>query len=192
MRAIERCPECHGGKVKTHNFTIIASAAEDFEDIAECFFEAGCDDATISLQKGVFVLEFDREARTFISAIISALRDVLKAGAKIERIEPDYLVSAAEIAKRSDQSRASISLYAKGERGSGFPNPIARITTDTPLWDWVEVSSWMHRGRHLSLSAAVQARALRELNKLFVEQAPVSSHLERKLKARGNKESVLS
>jgi len=31
-------------------------------DLEERFFEAGCDDATISFQKGVTVLEFAREA----------------------------------------------------------------------------------------------------------------------------------
>jgi len=168
-------------KMKTHNFTIVASSPNEFSVMTDRLFEAGCDDATVSLQKGLLVLEFDREARTFVHAIMTALQDVAKTGAVIERIEPDYLVSAAEIAKRSSQSRASVSLYAKGERGVGFPRPIARVTTESPLWDWADVSAWLHREAHLSLSMIVEARAVRELNKVLVEKSQPSSYLGRKL-----------
>jgi hypothetical protein len=85
--------------MKTHEFTIVASGlnpeALDFEDR---YFEAGCDDATISFQKGVIVLEFAREAPNFVKALASALSDVQRAGARVERIEPDHLVSMADIA----------------------------------------------------------------------------------------------
>src|SRR4051812_46724840 len=117
--------------MRTHNFTIIASGMDTSSDeYAERLYEAGCDDATIAVQKGLLVIEFDREARTFSSAVVSAIGDVRKAGATIERVEPDYLVSAAEIAKRSGVGRAAVSLYAKGERGKDFPSPVARVTTD--------------------------------------------------------------
>src|SRR5260370_32556555 len=85
---------------KFHEFTIIASGldpnADDFENR---FFEAGCGDATISLQKGSIIEEFSREAQTFASALISACADVVRAGAKVDRIEPDHLVSLSDIAK---------------------------------------------------------------------------------------------
>jgi hypothetical protein len=114
---------------KIHNFTIIASGI-DFEqsNLADPFFEAGCDDATISIQKGLIVLEFDREGRSFSSALLSALVAVEMSGAKIERIEPDYLVSASDIANRANLGRAAISNYAHGLRGQGFPHPVARVT----------------------------------------------------------------
>jgi hypothetical protein len=73
----------------THEFIIVASgfdpAAKDFEDRLH---EAGCDDATISFQKGVALLDFARQAPTFAKALMSALKEVQKAGAKIERVEP--------------------------------------------------------------------------------------------------------
>src|ERR1700675_2404183 len=107
--------------MKTHEFAIIASGldpeADDFEDR---FYEAGCDDATVSYQKGAIILEFAREAQTFAKALISAFSNVQQAGAKIERVEPDYLVSLSDIAMRSGLSRAAISLYSKGERSEGF------------------------------------------------------------------------
>jgi hypothetical protein len=181
--------------MKSHNFTIIASgldiAAET--DVADRLFEAGCDDATLSIQKGVMVLEFDRVARTFIAALFSAVRDVQRAGAKVERVEPDHLVSASEIASRSGLGRAAISLYASGARGRGFPHPVARVTTESPLWDWVEVSSWMHRENKLALSAAVQARLVRAINRVVAEEDdPSSSVLVRKLVARRAKDRELA
>ena len=54
--------------------------------------------------------EFGREARNFVHAVVSAVFDVMRTGAKIERIEPDYLVSLSEIAKRSGLSRSAVSL----------------------------------------------------------------------------------
>ncbi|HEY0084454.1 MAG TPA: hypothetical protein VGB65_00950, partial [Allosphingosinicella sp.] len=85
--------------MKVHEFTIIASGLHpDVDDVANIFFEAGCDDAAISFQKGVLILEFDREASSFSSAVISAFDNVIQAGAKVERFEPDHLVSLADIA----------------------------------------------------------------------------------------------
>jgi hypothetical protein len=151
--------------MKTHEFTIVASGldpeADDFEDR---FYEAGCDDATISYQKGVIVLEFARPAQTFAKALISAFADVQRTGARVERIEPDYLVSLSDIAARSGLSRAAISLYCKGERSEGFPPPVARVTSESPLWDWVAVSRWMVRHRKLSRDQLLQARMVKEAN----------------------------
>jgi hypothetical protein len=151
--------------MKTHEFAIVASGldpeADDFEDR---FYDAGCDDATISFQKGVIVLDFAREAQTFAKALISAIEDVQRAGARIERIEPDYLVSLSDIAARSGLSRAAISLYCKGARGQGFPPPVARVTSESPLWDWVDVSRWMHERDRLSASDVLQARMVKGAN----------------------------
>ena len=46
---------------------------------------------------------------------------MLRAGAKVERIEPDHLVSLSEIAERSGLTRQAISLYTRAERGENFP-----------------------------------------------------------------------
>jgi len=116
--------------------------AADFEDR---FFEAGCDDATLVLMQGAVAACFVRASDTYKDAVISAYEDILRAGAVVERFEPDYLVTASEIATRAELSRQAVSLYAKGERGEGFPRPMARITTPQPLWDWVEVSRWLVR-----------------------------------------------
>lgn len=176
--------------MKTHEFTIIASGldpnADDFEDK---FFEAGCGDATISFQKGVIILEFAREAPTFARALISAFSDVRKAGAKVDRFEPDYLVSLSDISARSGLSRAAISLYSHGERGSGFPAPVARVTSESPLWDWVEVSRWMHKQSKVSEEVVLQARMVREATIIaqFHSLPPdqFAKRLQEKIKAAG-------
>jgi hypothetical protein len=170
---------------RTHNFTIVASGVDpESPNFADRFFDAGCDDATISIQKGLIVLEFDREARSFSSAILSALAAVEASGATIERIEPDYLVSASDIANRAKLGRAAISNYAQGLRGKGFPHPVARVTSDSPLWDWVQVSQWMYDNHKISRSAVVQASVVREMNRIIAEDRPASSNIGRLWRSR--------
>lgn len=157
--------------MQNFQFTIIASGldheAEDFEDR---FFEAGCDDATIIFSRGAILLEFDRTARNFAHAVDSAIADVKRAGAKVERVEPDYLVSLSEIAERASLSRAAVSNYARGERGQGFPAPVARVTSESPLWDWVDVARWLHKQSRISLNAVVRARFVRRCNERIERQ----------------------
>lgn len=151
--------------MKSHRFTIIASGldheADDFEDR---FFEAGCDDATIAFTRGAIILEFERDARNFSHAVASAIEDVLKAGAHVERVEPDYLVSLADIAERSGLTRAAITHYANGERGRNFPAPVARVSSGSPLWNWVDVAKWLRRRSQLSTEAVVEARIVKRAN----------------------------
>lgn len=81
--------------MKTYEFSIIASGldphADDFE---RRFYGAGCDDATVSFQKGHIILDFAREAKSFDEAVASAVDNVATAGATVERVEPDPLVEA--------------------------------------------------------------------------------------------------
>src|SRR6266851_1149360 len=157
-------------KMKKYEFTLIASGLDpEAEDFADRFFNAGCNDATISFAKGLIVLEFEREAKNFAHALISAIQNVRETGATIEHIEPDYLVSLSDIAERCNLSRSAISLFAKGERGERFPAPIARVTTESPLWDWVHVARWMYRQKRLSLEALVQAKLVRDANRAVLE-----------------------
>ena len=82
-----------------YEFTIVATGLSlDDDDWQERFLDAGCDDALAAIQRGLFVLRFDREAASFAEAIESAIRDVEAAGAKVSRVEPDPLVSASDIA----------------------------------------------------------------------------------------------
>lgn len=132
--------------MKTYSFTIACAPAEegrDSDQIVDALYEAGCDDALVVERAGAFIVEFDREAATFAKAIFTAFDAICQAGLRPVRIEPDPLVSATEIAERSGLTRAAISLYVKGTRGHGFPVPVARLDTTSPLWQWTEVMRWL-------------------------------------------------
>jgi hypothetical protein len=157
--------------MKTFEFTIIATGLSPAEEgFADRFFEAGCDDATISFQKGVIILEFDREAKTFFHALKSAIANVRDAGAEVVNIEPDHLVSLSDIAERAGITRAAASNYAKGSRGKNFPAPIVRVTTESPLWDWVDVARWLYRQGKLTLPDLLRARVVRGENIKILER----------------------
>ena len=146
-------------------FCIIASGLDPkSEDFEQRFYEAGCDDATVSFQKGHIIVDFTREAPSIDHAIVSAVRNVEAAGARVDRIEPDPLVSLSDIAARTGMSRAAMTQYSKGQRGRDFPTPVARITSDSPLWDWAAVAKWLFQNDKISRETAIEAAALRAAN----------------------------
>jgi transcriptional regulator with XRE-family HTH domain len=171
--------------MKTFDFSIIASGLDpEAEDFADRFFDAGCDDATISFQKGHIIVDFAREADSIDAAICSAVECVKKAGAKVDRVEPDPLVSLSDIAARTGLTRAAISNYAKGERAENFPTHIARITSKTSLYDWAAVAKWLFQHEQLSREAAIQAEAMRVANSAIqLHEAKFKKTLEDSLKA---------
>lgn len=171
--------------MKVHEFTIVASGLHpDTDDIVNIFYEAGCDDAAISFQKGVLILEFDREAQSFSSAVISAFADVLKTGAKVERFEPDHLVSLADIAKRTGLSRSALTNYHQGERAENFPTPVARVTSESPLWDWCEVATWMHGRDKIGREEVIQARIVKEANLVIETHSLTPDHFVERMTER--------
>lgn len=150
--------------MKTFGFAIIASGYDPEGDYETPLFEAGCDDATVSVQKGLLIIEFDREAVSFSRAVASACQNVKAAGLCIERVEPDHLVTLAEIADRANLSRQAVTLFAKGDRGSGFPAPAAKVTSKHPLWDWGDVAGWLQERGHVSRETVVEAKVVKEAN----------------------------
>jgi hypothetical protein len=166
--------------MKTYEFSIIASGlnpeAEDFETR---FYDAGCDDATISFQKGHIIADFAREAQSLEDAIASAVDAVFSAGAKVDRVEPDPLVSLTDMAARAGLTRASLSHYSTGKRGRHFPAPVARVTSESPLWEWATVARWMYENEKLGKEAALDAEIVRQAN---VAICNGESHLGEKLK----------
>ncbi len=102
--------------------------------------------------RGHYVV-FDREAPSFVDAVIGALDQLIKLGFEPLSVE-DELVSMADIAERTGRSRQSISLLVSGRRGpGGFPHPVAG-NVRSPLWHWDEVAAWFQ--------ATEGARALSE------------------------------
>lgn len=113
---------------------------------ADALFEAGCDDATISLRHGLLYAEFSRAGRSLKDAILSAIRDLRDAdvGADVLRVDECDLVTPAEIARRINRSRQLVSQYINGQRGGGdFPPPECKLDEDSPLWSWCSVARWL-------------------------------------------------
>ena len=152
--------------MKTHEFSIIASGLDhEAEDFESRFYDAGCSDATIAFQKGHIIVDFAREAASIDDAISTAIDNVQKAGAKVDRVEPDPLVSLADMASRAGVSRTTMTNYFKGKRQKNFPAPTARVTSETPLWDWPTVSRWMFENKTLDLESALSAEIISQANR---------------------------
>ncbi|MFG0315287.1 MAG: hypothetical protein ACF8LL_14020 [Phycisphaerales bacterium] len=75
---------------------IVAVAGEITPEVEDALFEAGCDDATLSVQHGLLYMEFSRASDSLKDAILSAIRDVRRSGAGVEvlRVDSCELVSA--------------------------------------------------------------------------------------------------
>jgi len=78
--------------MRIYEFTIRVEGIDpDAADLEDRFYEAGCDDATISVYDGNINIEFYRESNSLAAAIKSALKNVLSAGVTITTIfsEPE-------------------------------------------------------------------------------------------------------
>lgn len=131
-------------------FRLTLAGIDLTDEQLDAFFEAGCDDATFSLERDGIVLGlFDRQARTQEDAVLSAIDDVEGAdvGARVVRVaQDDDWLTASEIAKRIGRTRQNIGQLVRGERGpGGFPVPVAREGLANPLWSWVEVEAWFEQ-----------------------------------------------
>ena len=169
----------------TFEFTIIATgldpAAEDFESR---FYDGACHDASVSFQKGHILLDFAREAETLEQAVASAVLDAQEAGAIVERVEPDPLVSLADIASRAEMTRSAMTNYVKGHRQEGFPPPRLRVTTSSPLWDWADVAIWLYQRDRLKKDAAMNAVIFSAANDALGCGGDFSANLHERVEAR--------
>lgn len=129
------------------DFALIAGSVNELTPAVEdALFEAGCEDATLSIRYGLLYLEFSRSAKSIQDAILSAIRDVRKAGigAQVLRVDECNLVTASDIARRIGRSRQLVFQYIKGQRGPGnFPPPEVQLAEGAPLWAWCAVSYWL-------------------------------------------------
>lgn len=110
-----------------YEFTLVIDGDLTDEDVVRALFEAGCDDATFGVIDGVGYGAFMREAPSFADAVLSAARQVESVRSlRVRRVEPDDIVTMAEIADRLDRTRESVRLLITGKRGRGeFPAPIS-------------------------------------------------------------------
>jgi hypothetical protein len=74
------------------------------------------------------------------------------------------LVSLADISSRTGLSRSAMTHYSKGARAKNFPAPVARVTSESPLWDWATVAKWMYENDKIDLDSALAAETVKEAN----------------------------
>lgn len=61
------------------------------DDMEDQLYEAGCDDATISLRFGITHMTFARHAKSWVAAFASAEADILKAGIGVTGVKLDRI-----------------------------------------------------------------------------------------------------
>lgn len=132
-----------------YEFTLILEGLDFGSDEAfDALFEAGCDDGTFGESDGVQYADFHRTARSLAEAIGSAKRAVESAvpGLRVVRVEPEDLVTASDIARRTGRTRESIRLLVAGERGpGGFPSPVTHARARNRMWRWLDVAGWFEQ-----------------------------------------------
>ncbi|HEX9712155.1 MAG TPA: hypothetical protein VGB52_06320 [Actinomycetota bacterium] len=130
----------------TYEFTLILEGPDVLGDEAvDALFESGCGDATFGEVDGSQYADFTRRARSLADAIGSAKRAIESAvpGVRVIRVEPEDLVTAADIADRTGRTRESVRLLIAGERGPGrFPPPISHLRSRGRIWKWADVARW--------------------------------------------------
>lgn len=156
---------------RNHEFVLVLSGISTLDDrVANALLGAGCDDATISLRFGTIYLSFDREAASLQEAILSAIRDVGRAGigASVKYVDDCNLVTQSDIARRIGRSRQLVGQYIGGTRGPGqFPGPVCSITEGHPLWMWCEVSGWLYENGIVSEEVLQESRVVAGINSVL-------------------------
>jgi len=151
-----------------HEFVLVLCDIPELTTEAEdALFEAGCDDATISVRSGRVFLTFSRTARSLKDAVLSAIQDVKKAsiGVDVLRVDECNLVSQADIARRIGRTRQLVHQFITGARGPGsFPAPACEITDGAPLWYWCEVAYWLWQNNMIKENALRDAREIAAIN----------------------------
>jgi hypothetical protein len=124
-----------------YKFRLVVTDRID-DDGADRLFEAGVNDGYPESGPKGHSIGFDRESDTLEQAVLSALGEVESTGFEVLRVEPDELVSAADIAEKTGRSRQSISSLISGARGPGdWPRPVAG-NVRSPLWRWNDIAAW--------------------------------------------------
>jgi hypothetical protein len=157
---------------REYNFVLtLGGIAAITRAVEDALFEAGCDDATLGMTCGRVILDFSRAASSLQDALLSAIRDVHKAGigATVLHIDEPTLVTQSDIARRAHRSRQQIHQYVSGRRGpGGFPAPVCHVKEKAPLWTWYDVNAWLARHNLVKDSETIrEAEAVAAVNSLL-------------------------
>ena len=163
----------------TYHFTLMCELPDiAMHELEDALFEAGCDDALLSIKDTTLKLDFDRESTSFREAVASAFQDVNRAsvGIVVRRIGPDDLVSSAEIARRANVTREAVRLWSSASRRQDFPQALTHVGKSA-VWSWAEVATWLHAHNHIEQAEVEQAELIAALNHAMAQQRQ-AQHVE--------------
>lgn len=169
--------------METHTFRLVVADLIDDEG-ADRLFAAGVKDGAPESGPMGHSIGFDREAASLQDAVLSAIDEVESAGFEVLRVEPDELVSAADIAERTERSRQSISSLISGARGPGtWPRPVAG-NVRSPLWRWSDIRAWFEEfngSMHVNREEAAFLAAVNEVLAARRALEPLDRHAKEQL-----------
>jgi hypothetical protein len=139
--------------MNTYHFTVLIRHAIYNDALEDALFSAGCDDALLFSTNGAVCLEFDRQAVSAKNAVQTAFEQIRSAGFNDLVLQETGYATLGEIAQRAGLSRAALSQYALGKRGSNFPAPMY-ITGKSALYSWQEAAQWLYQNGKLSKNSA--------------------------------------
>jgi len=134
----------------------------DAERVTDVLYGAGCDDATVSIERdgSAGYADFDREADDALTGVVLAVEQIEAAGLTVTSVGED-LVSVTDIAERTGRSQQTVSAWITKVRGpGGFPaSQIDRHWG--AVYSWAEISEWLahHRLADLDPTAVEVAAA---------------------------------
>jgi hypothetical protein len=161
-------------------FDLILAGLDIEADVARLdAFEQRVHDITFAAHGTVVRAAVERKAESLGDAIRVAICDVESIpGVCVLRVEPEDLVSQAQIALRAGRSRQSVSQWVAGTRGpGGFPPP-AFESGSVALWRWSEVLRWMRTAGYVADGSDDQVSAVIGAANALLEARRAVAHLD--------------
>lgn len=154
--------------MKAYEFTLkfnFSDASINPESYVERLGEAGCDDALIGIgQKGRIAFNFNREAESAFSALVSAIEAIKSVipDAQLVEATPDF-VGLSDIADVMGYSRQNIRKLMLNNQAS-FPPPIHE--GKSAIWHLSNVLDWLKEGKGYAIDDSLldMAKATMQLN----------------------------
>ncbi len=128
----------------------LPDAGVDPEHFVDALAKAGCEDALVGVgQRGRIALDFNREARSAIEAVTSAIHDVRQVIPGVELVEasPDF-VSASDVAALAGCSRQNVRKWIVSHAATF---PLAVHEGSPSVWHLANVLAWLgeQQKRHI-------------------------------------------
>lgn len=167
----------------TWNFQLRLNRAPT-DDEVDALHEAGLDDAGIETGPEGGLVDVDREARTLVKAIVSAVEQLEQVpGLTVVGLTTDDSVTLRDIAQRIGRTYESVRLYAEGKRGpGGFPMPVVDAGS-IRVYSWTTVAAWLRDSLQVAVATpSIRLTAINDALRLRAELAQVDEEEAREVR----------